>query len=81
MSQPNSFFHYFDGEEIQKDKRVYGKFDVDYSYEDNKITEIHVSDMTKNPNYIEVDLNLPARLNGVYQACESHLSDIKTENY
>ena len=77
-----SFFHYFpnDGEQIQRNKRAFGKWDVSFDYEDNKVTEIHVSDMTKTPNYIEVDLSLPPRLNGIYQACEQYLSDIQTEN-
>lgn len=77
----NSFFHYFDGEEVQKGTRVWGKFDVDYSYEDNKVTEIHVSNMSKMVDYLVVDLNLPPRLDGVYQACEQHLTDIQQENY
>ena len=66
------FFHQFDGEEIQEGKKIYGKWDVSYDYEDNRVFDIYVSDTTKTADYLLVDLELPGKL---YRICEQDLAE------
>ena len=73
-----SFYYEFSGEEIQKDLFAHGKYDIWYTYEDNQIQSISVSKcFQRYDNYIEVDLGLPANINGVYQACEQDLIEAR----
>jgi len=72
----NSFFHEFDGEEIQEGLFANGKHDVIYKYEDGKVYSIAVSKCFQgHPGYIRVDLELPWRQNGIYQICEQDLKE------
>lgn len=72
----NNFFHEFDGEEIQKGSYAFGKYDVIYEYESGKVQSIRVSQMFQStPGYLEVDLDLPYRQNGIYQICTNHLKE------
>ena len=65
-----SFFHHFDGEEIRRGQKIYGKWDVSYDYSDGKVYDIYVCDMTKPPDYLLVDLETP---NNLYKICENDL--------
>lgn len=67
-----SFFHHFDGEEIQPKQKIHGKWDVSYDYSDGKVYDIYVCDMSKTPDYLLVSMDVP---NNLYKLCEEDLTE------
>ncbi len=65
------FFHHFEGEEISKGVKVYGKSNVIVEYEpdDNKIINIFVE-------FSKVDFNLPYTKGNIIDVSKRYLEDL-----
>ena len=70
------------GEEIRKGLKIYGNVNVEFDVVDDKVSAVYVeTKIGANPQWLKVDLSLPCTLDGIYTACERHLTDIRQENH
>ena len=67
-----------EGEHIRQGLKVFGRTNVEYDYDDSKVYAIHIeSRVGAVPDYLQMDFDLPCKINGIYSACETDLAEGK----